>query len=222
MTSQDIRELLRSAESNRAALFDLDGTLVDSVADIALALNTTLRARSLPEMSMAELDALMGHPIALILSNAGIEHDLDEAVVEFRSTLVDVMGTHSTVLPGVVEVLNILQARGWQLGVATNKPKHLADLALQRAGLADWFKVIVGAQSLAPKPSAAIPEACLAELDCTGGVMIGDTRMDIEAGHAAGLATIGISARAQEREAMRSVGANLTLTSMAELLDLLG
>ena len=217
----ELERLLLAPASDSAALFDLDGTLVDSVGDIALAVNLTLAQEGLPEVSVHRIDGLMGYPISLILAEAGIHRDIAAAVARFRLILPEVMGTHSTVFPGVREVLEELSVRGFALGVATNKPRHLAVLALERAGLVDWFPVVSGSETLPPKPDPAIVIDCMGQLGCANGVMIGDTVLDVSASVAAGLAAIGIAGDTDVQEAMRTNGAVVVVSSMDELAQAL-
>ena len=173
------------------AAFDLDGTLVDSWRDIALAVQITLEDRGLEPLDPRWIRQRIGLPASALFEDVAPVEMISALVTQFRANLLEVLGTHSVPYPGVFEGLEKFLGQGWTCAVATNKPKQLAELALREAGLDDYFQIVVGADApLMPKPSADIPRECLHRSGCKGGILVGDTESDIRAAEAAGLVSV--------------------------------
>jgi phosphoglycolate phosphatase len=206
----------------RAALFDLDGTLVDSAADITFSKNAVLARLGRPEVGIEEVRPWIGLPPADFFAHLGLGLEAPEAVLDFRAHLAEHVGTFSTVYEGVSTALESLSANGWRLGVATNKPTALARIALERAGLLGYFEVVHGPDDRPPKPDPAILHACLATLDCPGGVMVGDTVVDIRAAKAAGVTSVLVTHHVEPSSALSEARPDVTVASFSELIDRLG
>lgn len=206
----------------RAALFDLDGTLVDSAADITFSKNAVLTRLGRPEMGIEDVRPWIGLPPADFFAHLGLGEKAPDAVLAFRAHLAEHVGTFSTVYEGVSSALEILASDGWRLGVATNKPTALARIALERAGLLGYFEVVHGPDDRPPKPDPAILQACLATLDCSGGVMVGDTAVDIRAAKAAGVTSVLVTHHMEPTSALNEAQPDVTVASFSELIDRLG
>ena len=206
----------------RAAIFDLDGTLVDSAADITVSKNVVLADLGLPTMTVEQVRPWIGMPPVDFFAHLGLGDDAPAAVVAFRAHLAEHVGTHSVVYEGVVEALNGLTEDGWRLGVATNKPTHLAHIALDRAGLLNAFEAIRGPEDLPPKPDPALIRACLDSLGCSTGVMVGDTVVDIRAAKAAGVQAVLVTHGLDPDEVLIATEPDLVVASFPELIDHLG
>jgi phosphoglycolate phosphatase len=177
-------------------LFDLDGTLVDSVPDLTAALNRLMRGRGFAQFSYAETAAMVGDGLARLVERAlaarGHAPDPD-AVAEFTADYGAHAAVESTAYPGVTEGLRILATEGWRLAVCTNKPEVTARSLLSALGLAQYFSVIGGGDSFTTrKPD---PRHLLATLAAAGGipeqaVMAGDHVNDVLAAAGAGLQCI--------------------------------
>ena len=172
-------------------LFDLDGTLVDSRADIAAACNVARAAVGLPEMPMSTIAGFVGDGMGKLLERILPEVQPD-GFAQARAAFIEYYAEHcadDTVLyPDVDEMLAQCLAQGWQLGVVTNKPHSFSARILAGVGIAERFGVLVGGDELR-KPSPEPLQLALAEL---GGEpkhswMVGDHRTDIMAAHAAGM-----------------------------------
>lgn len=203
-------------------IFDLDGTLVDSLGDIQLAANQTREANGIPPLSIDEVSPLIGLPAAeLFHCSSSIESvsDISILVAQFRDRLAQVTGTHSTVFPCVRNVLTYLKEREWHLAVATNKPTALAELVLGRMHLLEFFNGVFGADELPPKPHPAIIQSALGDTTWASMFMVGDTTMDIRAGRAAGAQTVAIATGSESLFKLNQAGPDLILKSMCELAD---
>lgn len=208
--------------SARAAIFDLDGTLVDSAADITFSKNAILAERGLPMMAVEDVRPWIGLPPADFFAHLGLGPDTPAAVADFRAHLAVHVGTLSNVYAGVPEALTALAAEGWRLGVATNKPTHLARIALERADLLDYFPSVHGPDDRPGKPDPALIHDCLASLGCTDGVMVGDTIVDVQAARAAGVTSVLVTHGVVPPPDLVAAGPDLIVTSFPELIERLG
>jgi phosphoglycolate phosphatase len=177
-------------------VLDLDGTLVDTVPDLAAAVNRLMAGRGLPGFTEPEVVPMVGDGVRMLLGRAfaarGME--LDEAAL--ADYLAD-YGAHAAVLsrayPGVAETLHALAEAGWRLAVCTNKPEAPSRALLAALGLGGYFAAIGGGDSFPTrKPD---PAHLLATLQAAGGtpgraVMAGDHRNDVVAAAGLGMPAI--------------------------------
>jgi phosphoglycolate phosphatase len=160
---------LHEARDASTALFDLDGTLVDSAGDITSALNYVLTQLGAREKSIREVEPLIGLPAEHLFRDVEAKDKLPDLVANFREQLAKISGTRTIVYPGVVELLESLTTQGWMLAVATNKPTALAKIVLDRCNLLSYFGAVVGSDLLPPKPNPAILHACVLRLGGQNG-----------------------------------------------------
>jgi phosphoglycolate phosphatase len=177
-------------------LLDLDGTLVDTVPDLAAALNRLMASRSLAPFTWPETQRMVGDGVAKLVERAfaarGIVPDSD-AISNFS----DDYGAHaavgSRVYPGVPDTLAALAHEGWRLAVCTNKPEAAARTLLDALGLGPLIAAVGGGDSFpVRKPD---PAHLLATLRAAGGtpdraVMAGDHANDVAAALGAGVPCI--------------------------------
>ena len=185
----------------RGAIFDLDGTLADTSADLIAAANAVLGPRRLPL-----LDAERDKPVAGRGGKAMIRRALSRMETspapEEAGVLVDDLYpalltayegclAHETRLyEGVEDCLAVLAERGWQLGVCTNKPERLALALLEALGVRDRFGAILGADTLAvrkPDPEHLFETIRRMGARAEHAVLLGDTKTDVDAAAAAGI-----------------------------------
>ena len=172
-------------------LFDLDGTLVDSVSDLTTGINllrTELALTPLPETTVR---GYVGDGARLLVTRALPEKAFsEERLARFMTLYEDHLHDRTAVYPGIVPLLERL--KGYRLGVVTNKPQRLARKLLCALGLAPFFSVVVGGDTLAEKKPAAAPvRFALEQLQAApdGAILIGDHHTDLWAGRAAGVRT---------------------------------
>lgn len=180
----------------RTAVFDLDGTLLDSAPDIHAALNRAIATRGLPAYSLPEVTAMIGDGVQVLVTRAlagrGLPYDptvlaalmADEAISRAQRT---------APFPGIAEVLGTLARQGWRMAVCTNKPEAAARALLDSLGLSGHFAAVGGGDSFpVRKPDPGHLRATLAAAGGTaeGAVMIGDHRNDVQAAAGAGLPCI--------------------------------
>lgn len=199
-----------------AVLFDLDGTIIDSAADITASLAHTFSALGLPVPDEATLRSYVGPPLTEVF---GAGHGLadalaEEAVATYRAHYADHV-LSSPVFPGVRGLLERLHAAGVPIALATSKPEHTARAVLDNAGLTECFTVVTGATADGTRATktAVVAEALrrLQEegVDTSHAVMVGDRSHDTVGALANGVPTIlvewGYGSPAEADDAMAIV-----------------
>lgn len=178
------------------AVFDLDGTLVDSAPDLHAALDRLMAVKRLPGFARAEVVAMIGDGVRVLLERAyaarGIT--LDEAGLQHFMTDYEANAAVLTrAFDGIPELLVGLRDAGWRLAVCTNKPEGAARVLLSGLGLDGHFSALGGGDSFPMrKPDPGHLRATLAAAGAVpeDAVMIGDHRNDIEAARGAGVRAI--------------------------------
>jgi phosphoglycolate phosphatase len=177
-------------------LLDLDGTLVDTVPDLAPALNRLLRARGLAVCDHAQVAAMVGDGVAALVAKAFAEHGLPPdaaAIATFTADYQAHVADDSRLYPGVLAALTGLAGQGWRLAVCTNKPLAAARALLEVLGLAPLISAIGAGDSFAvrkPDPAHLLATLALVSGTADAAVMLGDHRNDVAASAAAGVACI--------------------------------
>jgi len=173
-------------------IFDLDGTLIDSRADLALAVNLTRAELDLPPIAQAQVVGFVGEGVRRLLSRAIPERpELLAQALEinerhYRAHLLD----QTRLYPGVAEALETFRQRGLRLMVVTNKPREFTGLILEGLGIQGLMAAVVGGgDGPGLKPDPAPLRLALDRAGCAaaGSWMAGDHFTDLEAGRRAGL-----------------------------------
>jgi phosphoglycolate phosphatase len=210
----------------RLFIFDLDGTLVDSRADITLSLNlmlARLNMQPLPESRVADfvgsgLQKLVERGLREVTGRDPESKLVEEGMAIFLEAYGDHLLDKTRLCYGVVEALDCLS---WAcFGVVTNKPERFSRRILEALGVATRFRIVLGGDSVQkrkPDPEALFTamEYCNASPPQTA--MIGDSRLDIEAGKAAGVTTCGVLGGFRPREELEDAGCDLILNNLLEL-----
>jgi len=185
-----------------SALFDMDGTLVDSAPDIAAAINEALSTVDLGPLAVGQITPMLGAG-----AHAAVERALAACGVPPSRELTEQVHTayiaayeatpcvHTRLYPGCRAALERLHGEGWSLGVVTNKPHGIALAVMDAVGLTPLFPVIVGAQDgMGLKPAPDMLRAAMTTLQRPSHtVFIGDSMADVGAARAAGLPVILLS-----------------------------
>lgn len=179
---------------NRTLLLDLDGTLVDSVPDLADACNRLLAGHGLPPFREPEIAAMVGDGAAALVRSALSAHSRTATPADVTAFLADYSAhaaDRTRPYPHAAETLRALRHAGWTLVVCTNKPAAPARALLGHLGLLPLLHAVVGGDG-PRKPDPAHLHAALARCGGTAGraVMLGDHHNDIAAAKAAGLPVI--------------------------------
>ncbi|WP_193073122.1 phosphoglycolate phosphatase [Pseudomonas sp. FME51] len=194
---------LYSGELPRLVMFDLDGTLVDSVPDLAAAVDQVLVLRGRPTAGVPKVKDWVGNG-ALVLVRRALADNIDHAQVddtEAQAALADFMQAYSgghaatRVYPGVPALLGWLRERGVLLSVITNKPERFVAPLLEekRLGEFDW---IIGGDTLPvkkPDPAGLLQVMSAAGVTAQQSLFVGDSRNDVLAARAADVRVVAVS-----------------------------
>ncbi len=211
----------------RAALFDLDGTLLDSLHDIGEAMNHALATQGLPVHPLADYRRFVGEGVRVLVARAvpqGREDSHEAVLASYKAFYAEHLLDHTRPYPGVREVLARLRGEGVKLAVLSNKP-DAATRQLVAALLPEVrFGAIYGERAGVPRkpdPTAALGIA--AELGVEPGdcAFIGDTAVDMETARAAGMYGVGVTWGFRGVEELQAHGARALAHSSDELLQAL-
>lgn len=186
----------------KAIFFDLDGTLVQTSAEIADAVNDTLRYFDWSEVSQSQVDSwigqgtrellilalsqVTGQPVAVVRSSAVLK----DALPIFDRHYQQRCGTRSQLYPHVRQTLDLLRARGCRLAVVTNKESRYADTVLRAHGLHDCFDLVVCGDTYAsrkPDPLGVLHALSRWDVDKADALFVGDSSIDAATARNAGI-----------------------------------
>jgi phosphoglycolate phosphatase len=181
----------------RAAIIDLDGTMLDTVPDFHIALNRMRAEFDLAPISEECIKLLVGKGsenliravLALDYDAATVEARFEQAMASYQRHYLSINGDFSTLYPDVLTGLAALKAAGLRLACVTNKPIAFALPLLKQKGLVDYFDIVYGGDSLARKKPDPLPllQVCRDfSLEARQVVAIGDSSNDAQAARAAG------------------------------------
>jgi phosphoglycolate phosphatase len=181
-----------------ALVFDLDGTLVDSVPDLATALNRVLAEHGRRTLAAAEVRGMVGDGSGALVARGfagtgGPAADAAAAHARFLALYEAEPTARTTVYPGVAETLPRLRSAGARLAICTNKPQAATLAVLRGLGLAGSFDAVLGGDAVAfrkPDPRHLLASVAALGLDRADAVMIGDNENDHAAAKAAGIPVI--------------------------------
>jgi phosphoglycolate phosphatase len=198
------RLVKNSVEPGTAAVvWDLDGTLVDSAADIAASLNRLLVENNLEVLDEDRVRNMIGEGVAVLIRRGFEAHGVTpdgtrlEGLVERFLVIYGEIATASTSLfPGAREALKTLGDAGLRQAICTNKPEAITRQVLDGLGIAEYFRVVVGGDTLPRNKPDPLPLRTVLEgLDVTPeqALMVGDSAIDVLMAHAAGVAVAFVS-----------------------------
>lgn len=213
-------------------LFDLDGTLIDSVPDLASAVDKMLAQLGREPAGIESVRHWVGNGAQMLVLRAltGEQQpqfsDVDETLFAqafdlFMQAYGDDAAHSSTLYPGVVECLEGLQARGVKLGVVTNKPIQFTHPLLDEFGLSPFFSVVLGGDSLPQKKPAPEPLLhAMAEMGASASrtLMVGDSKNDIGAARAAGCPVVAVPYGYNHGEPIDAHNPDLLVATLDQLL----
>ena len=211
----------------QGVIFDMDGTLADSLDHYYGMACDIVEAAHAPPISRERVCELMGSGDPDLLRKL-LPSDFTDSeavlarIVRERFPAWMRAGKEIEPLPGCVDLLHQLHARGHRLGIATSSGRALP--YLDRWGVRPLFHSIVGREDVRrrkPHPDVVLHCLCQLDLEPDDAVYVGDSPIDIEAGRAAGLFTVGVLTGTSSRERLTSVSPDFILESAPELLGLL-
>ena len=212
--------------------FDLDGTLVDSVPDLRLALNAMLDEYQLTHCFDADIKTWVGNGLpklverALnqVVQNGDVQGFFEEALSSFEKHYQHYLNSASGLYEGVVETLQTLKERGYKIALVTNKAEQFLPGLLKGFNIADKFDLLLGGDSLSrnkPDPMQ-VDFACEHfQVSKAQTIMVGDSRNDILAGQNANVQTIALTYGYNYGQPVSTLNPDYIINQFNELLDLL-
>lgn len=181
----------------RAVIFDLDGTLVDSLSDIGAALATALTAHGLPAPSVDQLKAMIGEGARVLVERAvGDRGDVAAVFDSFRAAYRARPIGDTRLYAGLADALDALTAAGLTFGIVSNKPHDLTRHLAERLFGAWPFASVYGQRPqvpLKPDPTVALCSADELGVAPERCAFVGDSAIDVATGRAAGMRTVGVT-----------------------------
>lgn len=186
-----------SLKGIRAAIIDLDGTMVHTTPDFQVAINRMRDELGLAPLSLETItdfvgkgsENLMRKVLAIDFDESEVERRFDLALQRYQHHYLQINGDHSQVYEGVIEGLSLMKQNGIRLACVTNKPIAFARPLLEKKALLEFFEVIYGGDSLAEKKPHPLPMLTVCgdfKLQPAQTVAIGDSSNDSQSARAAG------------------------------------
>ena len=216
--------------AHKLAIFDLDGTLLDTIGDLAEACNYMLSLRNLGSHTREEYAKMVGNGILNLVKRALPEDKrTDEYVAAARLDFLDFytanIDRYTRPYDGIREVLHTLQEEGWSLAVASNKFDEGTQKLVHTIFPEIAFKAIYGNKEGFPlKPDAALVQLIMEECNATADstVMIGDSGVDIQTAKNSGIRSIGCTWGFRPRTELEEYHADFIVDTPLEILRVLG
>ena len=208
-------------------IFDLDGTLLDTLTDLAASCNYALRTHGMPEHSIDDVRRFVGNGVRKLMERAIPDGDANPDFEATFATFREHYMVHSLdttkPYPGIMDALAELKARGCRLAVVSNK-MMAATVELCKHFFPDTIEVAIGeneAEGIRKKPAPDTVFAALKQLGVSGdnAVYVGDSDVDLATANNSGLPCISVLWGFRDREFLLDHGATTFITSPKELLD---
>ena len=215
----------------KAVMFDLDGTLVNTAPEIAVAINQMLVALGLPELPQQQIERYIGEGAQMLIRRcitAHVQREPDDALFEqaqalFFAHYADNV-TQSKPYDGAIEALAALQDKGLKLACVTNKPERFTMPLLDASGLLDFFEIVVSGDTLPKKK----PDPIQLRYICAKfnvleaeSMLVGDSLTDVAAAHAAGCYIVTVPYGYNQGKPIDHSLVDDTVTSLTDLVHLL-
>jgi phosphoglycolate phosphatase len=215
----------------KAIIFDLDGTLLDTLPDLARSANLMLAELGLPEVEGPRVRAYIGDGAVRLVKRVltgDWEREperalFDRAMPIFNRHYAEGVARESRPFPGVVEGLEAFRERGFPMGCITNKPEMFTLPLLEQTGLAPYFDIVVSGDVLPRKKPDPMPITYACGFFAARPehvVLIGDSGNDRESAHAAGCPALGVTYGYIPGGDVRSLGFDAIVDSFEEALTL--
>jgi phosphoglycolate phosphatase len=216
-----------------AVAFDLDGTLLDTIHDLASAVNALLAELGLPRVPKDQLRGMVGKGMANLVRRAlaysagttpeAIGGDeLRDALGRYQEHYASRLGDETRPFPGMREGLERIRRKGFPLAVVTNKATRFVWPHLERAGIAGYFAIAVGGDDLPakkPDPAQLVHAAALLKVPVARLLMVGDSGNDALAARAAGCPVLLLPYGYNEGLPVQSLDADGIVPSLAAVAD---
>ncbi len=210
-----------------ACIFDLDGTILDTLLDLKNSVNHALSVKNYPLRTLEEVRSFVGNGIPMLIKRAVPEgtavSDYEETLSIFKEHYAQHLNDNTGPYDGIVDVLKILRQRGIRTGVVTNKA-HLAANELIQHFFGTLIDTTVGQKDGVPtKPDPASLNSVLKALgvDKSEALFVGDSDVDVLTAHNGGLKCIGVTWGFRSKENLLSAGADFIADTPQEIIRIL-
>ena len=210
----------------KAIIFDLDGTLTDTLEDLFLSVNHALRSCGLPERGLDEVRRFVGNGVRKLIERAVPEDTasvlLEKCFEAFRTHYVIHCGDHTCLYPGVATLLMSLYAKGYRMAVVSNKVQE-GVTELSRTFFQGVIDVAIGEQPGVPRKPA--PDMVMLALEQLGvspseAIYVGDSDVDLQTAAAAGLPCISVLWGFRSKDFLIANGATTFAETPQDVLEL--
>ena len=209
-------------------MFDLDGTLVDSAADLAAAVNNMLCDLGHREEPLERVMTWVGNGMSRLVKRAltgEMQAEPDAALFErglasFKRHYAENLGVRTRPYPGTIEALDTLSKRGFTLVCMTNKPEMFTQPLLEQLHLSRYFELVVSGDTTPARKPDPMPLRHACErlgVEVAHAIMIGDSANDILAAQAAGMPAICVTYGYNQGQDLRDLAPDLLVDSLAEV-----
>lgn len=212
----------------RTVIFDLDGTLLNSIGDLAAAANYVCRQNRWPEHTEEEIMGMVGHGIPnLVRQFSPADARSTLMVLNTTSQFNQYYGCHNMELTrpyeGMAELLQQLKAAGAQLAVCSNKADNFSRAIVEHYYPGVFDLVRGNLNGMPVKPDPTVVREIMRDLDASylSAMMVGDSSVDIQTGHNAGIKACGVTWGFRSRESLAEAAADAIADTPAELGKLL-
>jgi phosphoglycolate phosphatase len=216
----------------RAAIIDLDGTMLDTIPDFHVAINGMRAELALAPITQQQIALMVGKGSEnLIRSVLGLDWDAERVEAHFAQAMdayqrhyLSINGQHSALYPGVIEGLTAMKAQGLRLACVTNKPISFTTPLLKQKGLDGFFEVVYGGDSLPRKKPDPLPLLTVCGdfgLAPSEVVAIGDSSNDAQAARAAGCPVLTVPYGYNHGEAIHTTDSDGIVTTLLDAATLI-
>jgi len=210
----------------KAIIFDLDGTLTDTLYDLMLSTNYALKSMGWPERTLDEVRHFVGNGVRRLMEQAvptdTEEEEFEECFLIFQEHYVKHCQDHTALYPGVADLLSTLKSRGYKMAIVSNKLQPGVD-ELYRTFFQDTIQVAIGERpNVRRKPMPDMVELALKELGVSAedSIYVGDSEVDMATARNAGLPCISVLWGFRDQDYLKEIGAWRMVSAPAEILDM--
>jgi phosphoglycolate phosphatase len=212
----------------QAILFDLDGTLIDSLEDLADAVNAMLVEHGFPTQPLALFPQFIGDGVGKLVEralpeNARTPENIRACMADYQRHYGATWDQKTKPYPGMVDTLHGLRARGFKTAVLSNKPDHFTQLCCERFFPSGSFDKVLGARDHVPRkpdPMAALEIANFLGVPASACAYVGDSGLDMAMARNAGMLPVGALWGFRGEQELREHGALRLVARAADLLEL--
>ena len=207
----------------KGLIFDLDGTLIDSVEDIGDSLNKVLEARSLKTYTVEEYRQMVGGGFRNLVTRA-VDEDIEEILEDFQQVYSENYLSKTRPYEGIIELLDEITRSGIKIGINTNKYQLYGEKIVEKLfSKYDFVDIIGSREDIELKPSFQGADMLIKKmnLDRDQVIYVGDSSVDILTAKAGNISSIGVAWGFRGREELLSYGADFIVENPLEILEII-